>query len=293
MLLSSTIIAATSNIQKETRDTFELSTRSTIYVDDNNTQGPWDGSYEHPYQYIYDGILHAIDGDTVSVFNGLYKETVILNKSINFQGQQQNTTIIDGQNNGSVITITSDNVYIKELTIQNSGGYKENAGITVIADTATITRCTIYRTHTGIFVQNKNGTIITNCRFHTNGYGIQSSSSESITIDQSSFYHNGIGAYFYETQYITITNSYANTNGIGFLCERSSNIHISDSAVRDNDDNEGGIFFVHCSEINIINCYIVHNGFGVNLINSSDCYIDRCNFSLNTHFSCKLKDSVF
>jgi parallel beta-helix repeat protein len=292
MLLSSTIMAATSNIQKETSNTFEFSTKNTIYVDDNNTQGPWDGSYEHPYQYINDGILQATDGDTVSVFSGFYKEIVILNKSINFQGQQQNTTIINGQNNGSVMTITSDNVYIKELTIQNSGGFQDNAGITVIADNATITKCTIYRTHTGISVQNKSGTIITNCRFHTNGYGILSSSSESIAIDQCSFYHNGIGVYLYETQYITITNSYADTNGIGFLCERSSNIHISDSAARDNDDNEGGIFFVRCSEINIIDCNIVHNGVGINLINSSHCYIDRCNFSLNTHFSCKLKESV-
>ena len=293
ILFSSTNIIVTSNRQNKTNDIFELSTKNTIiYIDDNNTQGPWDGSYVHPFQYIYEGILHATDGDTVFLFNGLYKETVVVNKSIIFQGQQQNTTIINGQNNGSVITITSDNVYIKELTIQNSGGYQENAGISVAADTTTITGCTIYRARTGISIHSKNGTIITNCRFHTNGYGILSSSSTSIVIDQCSFYHNGIGAYLYETQSITITNSYADTNGIGYLCERSSNIHISDSAARDNDDNEGGMFFVHCSDINIINCYIVNNGFGVNLINSSDCDIDRCNFSLNTHFSCKLTESV-
>ena len=176
MLLSSTSITAASNIQNETCNTFELFTSHTIYVDDNNTLGPWDGSYEHPFLYIHDGILHATDGDTISVFNGIYEETVILNKSINFQGQQQNSTIIDGKNNGSVIIITSDNVSIKELTIRNSGCYKENAGIIVIGNTATIAKCTIYRTHTGISVHNKSGTIITNCRFHTNGYGIVSTS---------------------------------------------------------------------------------------------------------------------
>ncbi len=24
----------------------------TIYVDDDNTEGPWDGTQEHPYQHI-------------------------------------------------------------------------------------------------------------------------------------------------------------------------------------------------------------------------------------------------
>lgn len=292
LLFSSISIAVTPNIEKKTRDIFDLSINHIIYIDDNNTKGPWNGSFVHPYQYIYEGILHATDGDTVFIFNGFYEETVIVNKSINFQGQQQNTTIINGRNNGSVITITSDNVYIKELTIQNSGGYQDNAGISVFANTVTITDCTIYCARIGISIHNKNGTIITDCRFHTNGYGILSSLSTSITIDNCSFYHNGIGAYLYETQNIIITNSYADTNGIGFLCERSLNIYISDSAARDNDDNEGGIFFVDCNDIYIINCYIVNNGFGINLINSSDCYIDRCNFSLNTHFSCRLVNSV-
>ncbi|HIG99638.1 MAG TPA: hypothetical protein HA258_03550, partial [Thermoplasmata archaeon] len=31
---------------------------STIYVDDSNTDGPWDGSIEHPYQFIQDGVDH-------------------------------------------------------------------------------------------------------------------------------------------------------------------------------------------------------------------------------------------
>jgi parallel beta-helix repeat protein len=292
ILLTSSLSVAAPLIQKKTDEPFGLSAKNTVYVDDDNVQGPWDGSYEHPYQYIYDGILHAIDNDMVFVFNGLYEETVLLNKSIFLQGEQQNTTIIDGQNNGSVITVTSDNVYIRGFSIRNSGGYQENAGITVAANTAVITDCTIYRTHTGVSVQNKNVTVITNCRFHTNGYGILSTSSATVKIDQCTFYHNGIGVYLSETQYVTITNSYADTNGIGFLCERSSNIRISESAARDNDDNEGGLFFVDCYDINIVNCYFTHNGFGVNLVNSSDCTIDRCNFSLNTHLSCKIKESI-
>jgi len=292
ILFTSTISIANPIKQKETTDNSTLPTGITIYVDDSNTQGPWNGSYDYPYQYIRDGILHATDGDTVYMFNGIYNETVTINKSIYFRGQQQDNTIIDGHNNGSVIHVTTDNVRIRHFTIRNSGGYQGNAGITVNANTTTITECTVYRTRTGISIQNNSETIITNCRFHTNGYGIAFSSSAFVTIDKCTFYHNGIGVYLYDTHCITITNSYTDTNGIGFLCEHSSNIQISSSAARDNDDNEGGMFFVDSNYINIINCYLVHNGVGVNLVNSSACYIDQCNFSLNTHFACKLKETV-
>jgi parallel beta-helix repeat protein len=291
LLLLSPISIANPAIQDARKDTSILP-KNTIYVDDSNTQGPWNGSFDYPYQYINDGFLHATDGDTIYVFSGLYSETIFINKSISIRGQDQGNTIIDGQNNGSVITVASEHVTIRRFTIRNSGGYQGDAGIAVIANTTTITECTIYRTRNGISVQDSSETTMTLCRFHTNGFGIVSSSSVFVTIDQCTFYHNGAGAYLYNTSCVTITHSYADTNGIGFLCERSSHIDISESAAHDNDDNEGGMFFVDCQYINIINCYIVHNGVGVNLVNSSACYIDSCNFSLNTHFSCKFKNSV-
>jgi parallel beta-helix repeat protein len=143
-----------------------------------------------------------------------------------------------------------------------------------------------------VLVQNSSNTTITDSQFHTNGYGIYLTTSSFITIEQCTFYHNGIGVYLWDTHCTTITNSYADTNGIGFLSEQSSNIYLTHSAARDNDDNEGGMFFSRCSYIEINNCNLEHNGVGVNLINSSTCYIDHCTFTLNTHFACKLKEAL-
>lgn len=273
-------------------DPLNSPTKATIYVDDSNTQGPWDGSYEHPYQYIKDGLLYATDGDMVYVFNGLYPETVHINKSVYLRGQQQELTIIDGEQNGSVITVTANNVIIRRLTIRNSGGYQGDAGINITASSTTVTDCTLYRTRAGIFIYKTNKTTISSSRFHTNGFGIFFASSDSGAIDHCTFYHNGAGLYLFNTSCVTITDSYADTNGIGFLCESSSHIHLSRTAARDNDDNEGGMFFVGCTYVEVINCYLVHNGVGMNLVNSSACYIERCNISLNTHFGCKLKKAV-
>ena len=42
----------------------------TIYVDDDNLSGPWDGTPEHPYQNITSGLKHAAAYDTIFVYNG-------------------------------------------------------------------------------------------------------------------------------------------------------------------------------------------------------------------------------
>jgi nitrous oxidase accessory protein NosD len=70
----------------------------TIYVDDNNTDGPWDGSLQHPYQYVQDGVNASGNGDTVFVFNGTYfcRNLTIRRKSIQLIGENKNTTVFYG-----------------------------------------------------------------------------------------------------------------------------------------------------------------------------------------------------
>ena len=63
--------------------------RATIYVDDDNINGPWDGTQEHPFRHIQDGINLSEDGDTVFVYNGTYNETLIINQSITLTGEEK------------------------------------------------------------------------------------------------------------------------------------------------------------------------------------------------------------
>jgi parallel beta-helix repeat protein len=293
MILSAVPASASSNAsQHQVQDTTMLYPSVVIYVDGSNTQGPWNGSQDYPYQYIRDGIIHAVDGDTVYVFNGVYNETVCVNKSIYIRGDQQDGTIIDGGNNGTVVRITAENVRVRRFTVRNSGGFSGNAGIAVDANATTITECTIYRARNGILAENRSELTVTSCRFHTNGFGIQTKHTFYVTLDQCTLYHNAIGVHLLDTHCVNITNSYATTNGIGILSEQSSNIFVEHTAATDNDDNEGGMFFIDSMYITVQNCNFANNGVGIRLSGSSTCYISQCNFSRNTHFACMFSTSL-
>jgi hypothetical protein len=95
----------------------------TIYVDDSNIEGPWDGTLEHPYRSIQDGVEASHDGDTVFVFNGFYHETTV-NRTINLLGESKEQTIIINEDNIYIyacITLESNMTNMSGFTIRSEG----------------------------------------------------------------------------------------------------------------------------------------------------------------------------
>lgn len=66
---------------------------------------------------INQAIQNAIDGDTVLVRQGIYNETIVIDKAITLKGEDTNSTIINGNKAGTVIQITHGNVTVTGLTI--------------------------------------------------------------------------------------------------------------------------------------------------------------------------------
>ena len=84
------------------------------------------------YSTIQQAINAAIAGDTVYVRSGTYYEHVSIGKSLTLQGEDRETTIIDGGGSGKVVYVSStNNVTISGFTIRNSGSStaSQDAGI--------------------------------------------------------------------------------------------------------------------------------------------------------------------
>ena len=120
---------------KKTNDLIE--NNEIIYVDDDNIAGHWDGTIEHPYQYIQEAINKSSNKDTVYVFNGTYSENTIIHKSINLIGEDKDSTTINGSKLNiqlDTIEIKANNDYINGFSIIENQGYYYQAAIKIISD---------------------------------------------------------------------------------------------------------------------------------------------------------------
>jgi hypothetical protein len=72
------------------------------------------------YSTIQAAVDAASAGDTVFVKAGIYHENVVVNKSIFINGEDANTTIIDGSaTGGTLVSITASNVTVSNFTIKS------------------------------------------------------------------------------------------------------------------------------------------------------------------------------
>lgn len=191
-----------------------LSFGTTIYVDDDNTEGPWNGTQEHPYQFIQDGIDTASDGNTVYAYNGFYKENIVVKKSIILQGEDNSNTVIDGNKNGNVIHIIADEVTISDFTLRHYGTIWFDSGIKIESDGNTITNNNIYGNYdgacynsTGIYVINSNHNFVENNHILYNSYGIFNTDSKLSIFSANQIINNNDGVYILNSNINEIKNN--------------------------------------------------------------------------------------
>ena len=257
-LLSTTFIASVDVSKSVSTVPF-----ANIYVDDDNTQGPWDGTIEHPYRTIIQGVDNASEGDTVFVFNGIYRnEYIYVRKSIKLVGENRYNTIIDGPHSAVEV---GNNQLIDGFEISNF--MMKNLYAIYLYD------CSHCKISENNIIGNNYGTRgiwLTNCSNCTVSNNIIRVHWDSITIRAESVNNKIDGNYLYGFN--------ESLSGIDISSD-SNNTIISNNAI----SNCGDGIDVHLSDRTIItdNKFINNTGFGITFFVSSNSTISRNKITSN------------
>ena len=178
-------------------------------------------------------------GDTIMVAAGTYYEHVTIDKSLTLQGEDRETTIIDGGGTGNVVYVTADHVEISGFTVQNSGsahfqfhywGRGESGIFLGESSYSKITDCDVRNGGHGISLQyHSDYNLVENCNAYSNTWnGIMLGlwSSHSVIINCNMWNNNGEGIGLWDwgrNNTISNCNAYSNTgNGIGIHWHRNT-----------------------------------------------------------------------
>lgn len=166
----------------------------------------------------------TLDGDTIFVRIGTYYEHVILTKDLTLIGEDKNTTIIDGNKNGTVISIKSVNYCgISGFTIQNSSRWYsslpllKSIGISVLDSEGVVLNQNIIKaTEYGIYFANSSGSTIYDTILTANDdYDIYLSQSKNLIVSENSIFDSlGQSGIFMKSSFHNIIDR--NTIRLGF-----------------------------------------------------------------------------
>ena len=194
-----------------------------IYVDKDNKTGVEDGSVDHPYDTITEGIAAALTNDTedrkVYAASGEYKEQIIVGKYVKLYGKNKNRTIINGGNNKYAVKM-KDHSAIKDVRV--------------------------YKGKTGILIDENAKVKIKNCKIRSSkkiGIEILESNrndSEKATVEDSKIYKSdGKGLYVKKGKVELIDNKICDNDEEGIDLRAKVRGKIKNNEIYDN--GESGI----------------------------------------------------
>jgi parallel beta-helix repeat protein len=145
--------------------------------------------------YNYDTIQAAIDsaltmdGNTILVDTGIYREHVVVSKTLSIVGADSINTVIDGNGTGTVISVKAYNVKVQSFTIRNGS----ESGVSLISKNyAQIQNNKITNNYCGINVSSSYNMIFSNEITSNQYFGVLITSGSS-TIFENNITSNKYG----------------------------------------------------------------------------------------------------
>ncbi|MCK0189828.1 nitrous oxide reductase family maturation protein NosD [Arenibacter sp. F20364] len=242
---------------------------------------------------IKEGVAVAVDFDTLLIKKGIYKEfNIQVNKPLAIIGE--NYPVIDGEDQGEIITVVSNNVTIDGLFIINVGtSYTADyAAIRVVrSENFLIQNVVLEKLFFGIYLEkSKNGKVYHNKIIgdavdeYNSGNGIQLWYSQNIVVERNIVQHVRDGIYLEFSDNITIENNISSDNlryGLHFMFS-------NDDIYKDNtfENNGAGVAVMFSKRIKMLGNTFRKNwgtaSFGVLLKEINDADIIGNTFEENT-----------
>jgi len=255
---------------------------------------------------LQDAIDKAPAGSILKLPAGVYKGSIIIDKPLSIIGQSKGV-VIDGENNGTVITTKGSYITLKNLTIINSGSRHENLDAAIkLSDGKQneITNCQIKNCLFGIDVQMVNNSIIqdNNITSKNLDLGLRGDGLRLWYSNDNIIRHNRL----YKSRDMVVWYSHGNLieNNYAEYCRYSLHfMYAGKNYVKNNTYkfNSVGIFFMYSqdtiAEGNVVQSSLGATGMGIGLKDASNftlknntviycaqgLYIDRSPFEPDTH----------
>jgi len=293
---------------------------SGLYQNETNPDGIGDTQYAvspfekdryplmHPYgsvQNLDTGIIHlaiqqAIDspntqsGHTIFVKNGIYNEHVVANKTLSLVGENQTMTIIDGEGQGTVLTVKSGNVRITGFTVRNSGieapPYGDDCGILLDHCSGSSICCNVITgNRVGLYsYYSWNATIEQNTIQSNTEDGLCLWYSGNNVLTENCIFNNRHNFGVFGNDLPTFNNTIGTSNtvdGKPILYKLNTN----DETI-DNSEDAGTLYLINCRNVTVHDLSLERNSHGVFCFNVTNSEIENVTANGNKYGIC-LQDS--
>ncbi len=210
----------------------------TYIVDDNGFAN---------YKTIQDAVVVANNGDTIYVKPGIYKEEVILNKSLTIMPLlgESGPIVLNGDGLETGITITSSSCSLEGLTLQNYTG----SAVSVLSDGNTIKNNVFEDVSPAILVSGSGKNLITENLINKcqGGVALRDNSNDNI-IQKNKIAGSNISIFLGNVKKNTIVGNNISDTFWGIWIDNSSNIEINNNDVA---SKNYGILLFNSSGINV------------------------------------------
>ena len=239
------------------------------------------------------GIREAMEGDTILLNQGIYKEgNIIIDKAIHLIGI--NSPVLDGENKNEILTLTGKNIVIKGIHFANAGYSSMNdyAALKIIdATNILIENNSIINASFGIHLANTINSVIRNNTIkgndkseHLSGNGIHLWKCAGMQVENNSIQGHRDGIYFEFVTQSTIQNNLSEKNiryGLHFMF--SSNDNYFNNTFR---NNGAGVAVMYSHKVKMEGNKFEMNwgpsSYGILLKDITDSYIQHNTFFKNS-----------